>query len=346
MMSTANSSLGLSEWPDADRQAWVDACRPAVRLIRGGPAGHLSEITRADYANRYGAFLGFLDRCGSLRRDLPAAALVTSDNVDAYLTDLRGRLSSVSQYNCISMLRRVAIAIAPGMDFGWLREIEDDLKFLMQPRAKFDRLVTIDRLVEAGLALIVEAERFKTDPVIRAIGVRNGLIIALLALCHIRLKNFAALEIDRTFRNVNGTWWVTIPQTITKTKTRPIEKPFPRFVNRYIELYLQDCRSVLLRDANDRGLWISSTTGRTMTKKPLGTLISKITQQTLGVDVSPHLFRHAAASTAAAGPGTPPGLASAMLGHTDSRITEEHYIRPRIINAARMLQAIVDEGEF
>jgi integrase len=80
-----------------------------------------------------------------------------------------------------------------------------------------------------------------------------------------------------------------------------------------------------------------------MTKKSMGTLISKTTLQTLGVDVSPHLFRHAAASTAAAEPGMPPGLVSAMLGHTANRITEEHYNRALSINAGRMLQTTLDE---
>src|SRR5271168_1242313 len=46
-------------------------------------------------------------------------------------------------------------------------------------------------------------------------------------------------------------------------------------------------------------LWISSRTGQRYTTKNLGTLISKITLQTIGVDVSPHLFRTAAATTAA-----------------------------------------------
>jgi NAD(P)-dependent dehydrogenase (short-subunit alcohol dehydrogenase family) len=41
-------------------------------------------------------------------------------------------------------------------------------------------------------------------------------------------------------------------------------------------------------------------TERRLTTKILGTLISKITREAIGVDVSPHLFRAAGASTAAA----------------------------------------------
>ena len=343
-MSKENRSLPLDEWPEADRTAWLDACRPSVRLLRGGTLSHLNDISRTDYANRYGAFQGFLQRMERLRMDLPPAAQVTCENVDAYLANLRSRVTSVSQYNFISKLRRAAMALAPAIDFGWLYQLECDLKFVAQPKAKFDRLVTSNRLVEAGLVLIIEASQFTSDPVARAVGIRNGLIIAMLALYHIRLRNFAELELGQTFRQIHHTWWVTISQTRTKTRVRPIEKPLPRFMNRYIELYLEECRPILLRDTADKSLWISSTTGRALTKKPLGTLISRITLQTLGVDVSPHLFRHAASSTVAAEPGMPPGLASSMLGHTDRRVDEDHYNRAKSVCAARLLQEIIESS--
>src|SRR4051812_33114059 len=116
--------LPLDEWPEADRTAWLDACRPSLRLLRGGALGHLNEISRTDYANRYGAFLGFLQRVERLRMDLPAAAQVTCENVEAYLANLRSRVTSVSQYNFISKLRRTAVALAPAIDFGWLYQLE------------------------------------------------------------------------------------------------------------------------------------------------------------------------------------------------------------------------------
>ena len=90
-------------------------------------------------------------------------------------------------------------------------------------------------------------------------------------------------------------------------------------------------------------LWISSTKGRAVTTKNMGTLISKITLEAVGIDVSPHMFRTAAASTAAAYGGKTPHLASALLSHTDPRVTEEHYNRASSVSAARTYSAIVEE---
>ena len=88
-------------------------------------------------------------------------------------------------------------------------------------------------------------------------------------------------------------------------------------------------------------LWISTRTGQRYTSKNLGTLISKITFRTIGVDVSPHLFRTAAATTAAMYGGDIRLLKSCVLGHSDSRVTYEHYIRATTVNAAKEWGAIV-----
>jgi integrase len=337
-------SLPVKEWPDADRRAWEDACRPGFRLKPGGAASYLAQVSRDDFARRYGAFLGFLQRSGSLQRDVAAAAQVTLPNVNAYIADLTARVRSVTVYNCIYKLRRAAELLAPTVDFSWLAEIEKDVALVMEPRPKFDRLVSTDRLVEAGLALVMEAQDFaKNDNLARARGIRNGLMIALLALCPIRVKNFATLEIGTTFKHVHGRWWITLPGNSTKTR-RPDDRPIRKLLNRAIEAYLNDARPILIGSRpSTQALWISSTTSRPMTATNLGALVSKLTLQTLGVDVSPHLFRGAAASTAAAYGTDTPHLASAVLNHTDPRVTEEHYNRASSINASKIYGEIVGE---
>jgi len=304
-------------------------------------ASYLAPVSRNDFATRYGAFLGVLQRRNWLERDVAAAAQVTLPNVQAYITDLTARVRSVTLYNCIYKLRRAAELLAPTADFSWLAEIEKDLALVMEPRSKFGRLVLTGRLVEAGLTLVVEAERFAKHDLARARGIRNGIMIALLALCPIRPKNFATLEIGQTFKDVQGRWWITLPGNMTKTG-RPDERPVPTWLNRYMDVYLNQSRPVLLGSRpRTNALWISSTTGRRMTTKNLGTLISKITLETIGVDVSPHLFRTAAASTAAAYGGNTPHLASALLNHTDPRVTEEHYNRASTMSAAAAYARII-----
>ena len=99
--------------------------------------------------------------------------------------------------------------------------------------------------IEAGLALIEEATS-KSDltTLRRARQVRNGVMIALLALCPIRLKNFAALELQSSFRRVGTRWWIVLDRKDTKNR-RPDERRVPRDLDAAIEAYLLVHRPVL-----------------------------------------------------------------------------------------------------
>jgi integrase len=339
-------SLPLDLWPEADRHAWNMACRPAARLKRGGAAAHLRPVTRDDLAQRYGHFLDFLDRRGLLRSERPAAAGVTAGNVDAYIAELKHRVASVTVYGSVSKLRRVAQLMAPDRDFTWLIDIERDLALVMRPRSKFDRMVTSEVLVEAGLTLIHEAESSpKLSDFARACQVRNGLMVALLALCPIRPKNFAALEIGRSFVQIRGRYWIVLSASETKEK-RPDERPIDELLTPFIDRYLSRYRSVLARtDHLPSALWLSSRNGSPMSYNRVRHMISMTTLATVGVKVSPHLFRTSAASTVASRAGENPYLASALLHHTHSSVTESHYNRATSLTAAERFRAIVRQYE-
>jgi integrase len=325
-------SLQVAEWPEADRLGWLDARRSAQRLKRGGAASHLAPVSQADIANRYGLYLDYLQRSGRLDRAESVMTFVTADNVRGFIAELEARVRSVTVWNSVYKLRRAAQLIAPTANFRWLTEIEKDIALVMIPRSKADRLVLSERLVEAGLTLVQEAEMFGKTALARAAGVRNGLLIALLALHPVRVKNFAALTVGDTFVKVDRRWWLHIPSEDTKSH-RLDERQVPEFITDLVNNYVETHRLVMCRGVEHSALWVSSTTGRRLTTKNLGTLISKLTRETIGVDVSPHLFRAAGASTAAISGGDHPHLASALLNHRGQRVTEEHYNRASNISA-------------
>jgi integrase len=339
-------SLPLDLWPEADRNAWIMACQPAARLKRGGVAGHLKLVTRDDHARHYGCFLDFLDRRGLLRSNEEAAANVTAENIAAYIAVRKESVGSVTVYGSICKIRRTAQFIAPGRDLTWLAEIGKDLALVRRPRSKFHRMVMTEVLVEAGLTLIHEAEVSPTlSEIARARQVRNGLMVALLALCPIRRKNFAGLAIGRSFQKVRGKWWILLSASETK-ENRPDERPIDELLTPVIDRYLGHHRRVLARTNNPpSALWLSSSNGMPMTGGNVRGVISATTLATVGVDVSPHLFRTSAASTDAILGGKNLHLGSALLHHTDSRVTNEHYNRAGSLSAAESFRQIVRQYE-
>ena len=216
--------------------------------------------------------------------------------------------------------------IAPSLDFAWLREIERDLAFEMVPRSKADRFVLTEVLLEAGLSLIAEAENAANLSYLeQARRFRNGLMIAFLSLYPIRLKNYTALKIGASFKKIHNSWWIALSAADTKEK-RPDERRIEVILAPAIERYLDIYRPVLMRGSSSHAsLWVSSNTGAPMTDDGVEQAIKAITKSTIGVDVCPHLFRTSGASTAATHGGTNPHLGSALLNHSDTRVTEKHY---------------------
>jgi integrase len=339
-------SLPLALWPEADRSTWISACRPATRLKRGGAAGHLKPVTREDLARRYGYFLDFLSRRGLLQADTLAATYVTLDNVETYIAELKERVGSVTVYGSVHKLRRAAQIIAQSLDFAWLAELEKDLALVMRPRSKFDRMVLTEVLVEAALTLIHEAETSANlTNLARARQVRNGLMVALLGMCPIRLKNFAALEIGRSFVEIKGRWWIVLAASETK-ENRPDERPIDQLLTPVIDHYLSQRRPVLARTHTPvPGLWLSSNDGAPMSYAGVERVIKATTLSTVGIDVSPHLFRVSGASTVATRGDHNPHLASALLHHTHPSVTNAHYNRATSLSAADSLRQIVRQYE-
>lgn len=304
-------------------------------------------MTRDDHTRYYGKFLGFLRRRGLLQSDGPAAANVTEAAVNAYVAELKRSVSSVTAHGSICKLRRVAQFIAaPGTDFAWLSEIGKDLAMEMRPRSKFDRLVLSEVLAEAALTLIQEAELSQDmTELARAHQVRNGLMVALLAFCPIRRKNFTALEIGRSFVKLRGKWWIVLSASETK-ENRADERPVDELLTPIVDRYLDKHRPVLARSSGAHSaLWLSAISGAPITDKRVANVIRVTTLLTVGVQISPHLFRMSGASTAAVYGGENPHLGSALLHHTRPSLTIRHYNRATSLSAAERFQKIVRHYE-
>jgi site-specific recombinase XerD len=332
-------SLPVGLWPVADRAAWEAACRPSVRLKRGGAASHLRPVVQQDLAKRYGLFLGSLVRSGRLDLDADAGVQVTPENVETYVAELKRRVSSVTVYGSIQKLRRFLQLIAFGRDVAWLIAIERELASEKRPRPKWDRVVFTDVLSDAGLALMAEAEIARRRQLTRARMFRNGLMIAILAHCPIRLKNFAALKIGRSFVNVDGAWWIVLTAAETKEK-REDERPIPVEFTKSIERYLEFYRPILARgDKANNALWMAMN-GKPMSYTSMGELITETTRMTVGVKVNPHLFRTAAVTTLATRAGDQPHAGGAILHHRPGPVTQENYNRASCISAGKSLTTV------
>lgn len=338
-------SLTPPEWPICDQTAWAAARRSSGRLSRGGPASHLKEVSANDIARRYGQFLDFAQRQIGMDQytaltTMPAA-LVTPEIVSGYVAELNDRVSSVTVYGSIAKLRRMAELIDPTRDFRWLRGLEQELCWEMRPKPKFGRIVDTALIVRAGLKLVDKADTaYGRTALQRAIVFRNGLMIALLALCPIRLKNFHSLCIGTSLVEVGSSWWIVLKSNDTKEE-RPDERPIPAFLLPALTRYLQHYRPILGHDGPE--LWLGKY-GRPMSYNAIERTITETGRATLGVPLNPHMHRNCAASKAYQHGAQNPYLASALLNHRDPVTTQAHYNRTKCVGYSMAFTKLV-EGE-
>ena len=105
-------------------------------------------------------------------------------------------------------------------------------------------------------------------------------------------------------------------------------------IDKYVETY----RPILGRGRSTTdALWLAET-GKAMSESYIGEVITETARLTHGVPINPHMFRTAAATTAAIHAGDRPHLGSAVLHHTH---TLENYNRASCISAGRALRDVV-----
>jgi integrase len=353
-------NLPLEQWPEADRQGWENALRPARRLSVVGCAAHLRPSGRANLERGYGYFLRVVSDSGALNRRAAATTHVTPEAIEMFIERAEQSRNSLSVASDVDRVRVIAQILAPQRNFSWLKNVAAQLRARPRPRSKFSRMVASEELVEAGLILMEEARGQEPGSVEQARAYRNGLIVALLAVCPIRVGSFAALVLGRSFLMIGDGWWVSLTGNETKSR-RPDERQVPGYLTSCVDEYLRSFRPRLLcasrvGSAREDGaavsvdgpemkagpLWISHR-GRAMSSTTMGWLITQTTRQTLGVSVNPHLFRACAATTAALHATAHPHLASALLQHTDPAVTETHYNRASSLQASLRYHEILDE---
>jgi integrase len=186
------------------------------------------------------------------------------------------------------------------------------------------------------MTLMIEAENSATlSDLGKARQFRNGLMDALLAMHPIRLKNFASLEIGRNFTKIDDGWWIVLSAAETK-ENRPDERRIDEVIAPALGNYLSKYWPRLAsKGGQSSALWLSSNDGQPMTYHAVAKAIERTTRMAVGVGISPHMFRTAAASCVAIYSDHNPHLGSALLHHRDRRVTEEHYNRASSLSAAK-----------
>jgi site-specific recombinase XerD len=336
----ASRCMKIEDWPAADRAAWQAAREPGDVLDPEGLAADWRPATVRKNMSGYGRWLTWLDLCGVLDRDAEPAGRVTPERIAAYVGDLQARNAPNTVIARLAELRNMLRVMTPDRDWSWIGKIESKVRRGAQPvRDKQARLQPVRAISALGLRLIAEAEAGGGAALATALGVRDGLMLALWAARPLRRRNFAALQIDRELRRVNGRWVLIIQDGGTKTGA-PYRAAIPEALEPALERYLALHRPMLVQrtgrwhqPAGD-ALWVSKD-GSPMTEIAIYFRITKLTHDAFGRPINPHLLRHALATSVADEAPENIFMVPALLGHRSPKTAERHYNQAQSVSAVR-----------
>ena len=342
--------LVLAVWPPRDRAAFEAAFRPGDIFEDDGAAAHWSERTVAKVCAGYGRWLGWLEGRRQLDPTTAPEHRVSRERLKLYLDDVARLNAPFTVYCRVQELHMALRAMAPNIDWTWLGRIEAALRARATPaRNKRARLKPAGELEALGRRLMAKAEAILNAPLKRAVGHRDGLMIALLARRPLRLKNFAALMIGRHLVRTGSIWSIRIDADEMKNKRR-FDAAFPAALVGELERYLADYRPTLLSRGGRQAvpdldaLWISEI-GTALGASPIHHRIRKHTKAAFGNAIPPHWFRDAATTTIATDDPVHARSAMNILGDASPEIAEKHYNQAQGLQAGRRhARVIADLG--
>jgi integrase len=326
--------LPYSQWPAADRLLWEQATS-SDDPFSDAPGARLSKVTLHDYLFAWRRFLGFLAIHEPAALEVAPTERLTIERVRPFVAHLAETNIPRSVAIQVDMLHLAARVMMPERDWTWLKVVKARLYRAAPAHAPSGPVITSVQLLDLGQQLMDESKPTPDDAIsmVDAVRYRDGLMFALWAFSPLRRKNFAALEIGRSFVREGDSWFVIIPREDAKTGT-PIEFAVPRSLESYLDVYLDFIRPHLLGHLTCAALWVNSK-GGALAYAALGDIIGRHSMDRLGFRITPHDIRDAAATTWALFAPDQIGVARDLLAHRDLRTTGKYYNRARGIEASR-----------
>ena len=318
----------FDHWPAADRTAWQQAC-----IAADDPLADHSRIAAWSSSTRRAAFSSNSNfiRWFAAERPLPPDKSF-SELVDRQV--LVEYIKHATRTCKLATVRSYIFHIIAGLEvFGAGRDWKSAWQLYWRLKARADREPPEPRAVMHGRLLYELGVRTMRDawPVNTpddARQYRNGFAVALLAAAPMRIANFSALRIGDHLHRDDEKWSIVLAAAETKTQASDawlLGTELSEHLDRYLHFVRPALLSADATSAQTPQLWIGDG-GHSVGPQIVRRWINRLTEAGLGIRISPHSFRHCAATTYSVERPSRSVEASSLLGHASAATTERNYI--------------------
>lgn len=343
-MNTACRSLPRSSWPTHDRVAW-DHATTGDFLQSPRPASWRAG-TKRTAAAAYGTWLKWFEEQGRLVDESPESR-ATAENMKQFAKAQLGRglaLGTIARR--VSLVTSLLAGMCPLADLTEVRRVRNRL-LRAADRGAVPRgsIVHAGRLYQHGLQLMAAAkESGISNPVVGSTYV-DGLIIALLAACPMRLQTFCSLRLGIEVVRGEDRWQVLVDGSLTKSG-EPELRLVPASLTQVLDCYVHLVRPVLLAIGRGPGgpALLIGRRGEPLQGQVVRKRIIARTKAAFGKRILPHDFRKAAITTLVMEFPEHAVSAPLLLTHTGTKTAEKHYVIRQQLLAQRHYHRALKEA--
>ncbi len=338
-----NVSMPFSGWPQADQVMWSSLITGDDPFGDVGALSHLRATSQAALVKHYGRWLEWLFQSAPEALNQPPEHRATPERLAGWITSLH-HVAPPTLYTFVSGVIWVLKAAAP--DQGWkLQRLAAKRLRRVARKSRSDRktgrVLSSVVLFDAAKDLIGPASARANTPLNAALMRRGGAMIALLTMMPIRLRSLSELTLGVSVQVSPTRIMICLSGDMTKNG-HPWEAQVPVQLDQLLRLYIEEVRPWLMRrkGKHHQMLWVSRM-GEPLTYATMKNTITIATKREIGIAISPHLFRDAAATTLVRQSPKDTRSIRALLGHSSFEIAERHYIHAMGIEAGRNYATVI-----
>lgn len=182
-------------------------------------------------------------------------------------------------------------------------------------------------------------------PIKAAVSAQLAVAVAILTFAPVRLANLVSIELGQNLikpSGPNSPYWLVFPQYDVKNRV-DLNFKFDQPLTDLIDEYVQEFRPALLRGANTSWLFPGQQNNAPKTKIGFSLQITRRIQKAIGLRITVHQFRHAAATIYLKHRPGDYETVRRLLGHRNIMTTTQFYCGLQTMQATEQFGKLIRE---
>lgn len=183
------------------------------------------------------------------------------------------------------------------------------------------------------------------NPIRRAKGIERALAISILIFTGLRAKNLRSLRLDTNIRRSGQRVFIDLTEDETKTHTiHTVE--LSEDTIRLLDLFISEHRSRIPGASGSTYLFASPDGKHPRSYSAIRDMVHGAIKKHIGIEVSPHLFRHIMAKIVVERAPEEVMSVSRALGHKSVNTTYQSYLGTETPAASRRMNALLQDARI